>query len=1043
MLKRLLNNHVMANLTFLLVLTMGLNAYINLPRQQDPEVNFNWIDISTYWPGASAEDVEKLVTDPLEDALATIADVRFVASNSREGFSSMLVRFNDISSDVFDKRVNDLRRELQNKMAELPDDVLDPRVTEITTGNAFPTAMLIVTAAAYDENLRQQTYHITRDIERLPGVSSVTRLGLTEPELQLRLQPQQLTALGISPIEVANTVAANFRDVAAGTTRQPGESWLERMLGTSADPQVMAAMPLLRQQGGEIPLGEVAEVARGRSTAKQMVSFNGQAAILLGVTKKGQTNILDLLQQVNSYVADRNRLSAATGVNLVLADDQTLPTRHSIDIMQNNAMIGLLMVVLVTWVFLGTRMSLLVSVGIPFILAATFWVLAAIGQTLNQSVLLGVVIALGMLVDDAVVVAEAVYYRLQRGMESLQAAIDSLQEVFAPITSAVLPTMAAFLPLMLLPGILGKFMMVIPLVVTLSLAVSLIEAYWMLPAHIIATGRSSSPQLPANVVGRQKDWRWRMNHTIRVNYTRLLVKALRWPRLTLLAAALMFVAALGAMAGGMIKMDFFAADPLRLFYISIDMPPASPLATTLQKAEAVEKVVKSCLQEGEARAVVSYSGLMFTETAPYIGDNYGQIMVSLYPQTADMRSVDAVMDAMRSEVLATAGVNNISFVRLAGGPPVEKAIKIKLRGTDYATLARATADMKQLMQEVAGVKDISDDITPGRMELQLRPDHDAIRRLGLRSDEVTRALRLLHDGEAVASLQVAGEKVDVRVMGVEQDHLDVMALLQTTLPLPTGGLVPLAALVKAEQVAGLGSIRHYNFRRAITVEADIDKNITDAVKANRAVTDLWSQRYSALYPTITLDTTGILDDINEALGEMLALFIMGVGMIYLILGTQFRSYFQPLIILSTLPLAFTGVVLGLLISQHPLSLFTLYGVIALAGISVNSAIVLISAANDRLAEGMSLLHATLYASRRRVIPILITSLTTVAGLFSLAIGLGGKSLVWGPVATAIVWGLAFSTLLTLFVIPLIYRMGMGRSERLQVRSSVTLTRKME
>ena len=250
--------------------------------------------------------------------------------------------------------------------------------------------------------------------------------------------------------------------------------------------------------------------------------------------------------------------------------------------------------------------------------------------------------------------------------------------------------------------------------------------------------------------------------------------------------------------------------------------------------------------------------------------------------------------------------------------------------------------------------------------------------------------------------------------------------MRQTLSLPDGRSVALGELVTSAPGRGQQNIRHYNFRRAVTIESDIDKNITDTLQANNLIREKWREMQPD-YPNLSLDLTGELDDIQESLDAIWLLLLFGVGLIYIILGTQFRSYFQPFMIIATVPLAFTGVTLGLLVTQNPLSLYTIYGVVALAGISVNAAIVLISAANARLEAGMSLLHATVYAARRRVIPILITSLTTIAGVFSLAAGLAGKSLIWGPVATAIVWGLAFSTLLTLFVVPLLYRAFMVRS----------------
>ena len=280
----------------------------------------------------------------------------------------------------------------------------------------------------------------------------------------------------------------------------------------------------------------------------------------------------------------------------------------------------------------------------------------------------------------------------------------------------------------------------------------------------------------------------------------------------------------------------------------------------------------------------------------------------------------------------------------------------------------------------------------------------------------------------------AGEKLEVRVQAADADYQDIADILQFRMPLHDGGGIALADLAKVSRRQGLGNIRHYNFRRAITVEADIDEKQIDTVTANARVLEEW-ERYRVQYPSIDLDFSGELDDIKESLDAILILFVFGIGVMYAILGTQFQSYWQPFMILSTIIMAFTGVTYGLLVSGNPLSLYSLYGVVALAGIAVNAAIVLISAGNQRLAAGMTVLHATIYAARRRVIPILITSLTTIAGLFSLATGLGGKSLVWGPVATAIVWGLTFSTILTLIVVPLLYRLFMTRSKVVRARHS--------
>ena len=350
-----------------------------------------------------------------------------------------------------------------------------------------------------------------------------------------------------------------------------------------------------------------------------------------------------------------------------------------------------------------------------------------------------------------------------------------------------------------------------------------------------------------------------------------------------------------------------------------------------------------------------------------------------------------------------------------------KPISVKVRGDDFTEIQAAVDVLRGVLDDHPAISDVSDDASPGRMEMTLQLNYEVIRRSGISPREVVRTLRLLVDGEVVADMQSQGEKLDLRVKADRADYKAVTDLLDFRMPLPAGGSIALNELLKEERRVSVGNIRHYNFRRAITLEADLVKRPDapfyecrlqpgtdgtepdytmcpmDTVQANAMLVDEWAV-HQGKFPNIDLDFSGQLDDIQESLDSIGVLFLFGVGLMYLILGTQFGSYWQPLMILFTVPMAFTGVVFGLLVTQNPLSLYTLYGVVALAGIAVNAAIVLISAANDRRKRGMSVLHATIYAARRRVIPILITTMTTIAGLFSLATGLGGKSLLWGPVA---------------------------------------------
>lgn len=1016
----LIKNHPLANIAFLVVLAMGTLAYLTMPREQDPEVNFNWLSITAVLPGASAADVEKKVTQPLEEAVARIADIRFISSISREGVATLLVRFRDIPAYTFDKRVTDLRREVQAATdRDLPPEVDEPRVDEITTNNGFPSAMVLLEGPANDEALRAAAYRLKVDLERMPGVDGTWASGLADPELRVTFRPEAAAARGLTAGDIADAVAHWFQDTPAGRTRVGDAEWLVRVFGQEVSPEHLARLTVFpaRNPAVQIPLEDVARLERAREKPTTLVSHQGRPAVLIAVTKKSRENTLKLVERIDAYLTGQNRVLAGSGLRLSLLDDQTVPTRQSIRIMQNNALQGLALVLLLSWLFLGSRMALLVSLGVPFALAGTFWLLSVFGFTVNMTVLLGVIIALGMLVDDAVVILEDIYYRMTRGAAALEAATAAVASVGMPVLSSVLTTISAFLPLILLPGIVGKFMMVVPLVVTLALLISLVEAFWMLPAHVAVLNPDFTR--PSRLHG----WRTRFTHGLRVKYTRLLIAALRHAWLSLAALLIAFALAAYAVAGGWVKQQFFAADPLRLFYVSLEMPPDTAIDVTLARVEQLERAVTARLAPGELRAAASYAGIKFTETEPFYGDAYGQVAVSLLPRNGAMRGTDQIIADMRGEIEAMDLGGHITFSLLSGGPPAQKPVKVRLRGDDYGALRLAADELKAVVARIPGSRDVGDDDLAGRREWVLRVDADGVRAAGLDPAQVARLVRLHSDGEVVAEARDRGEKIEVRVRGPERRLDDIGAALDDPVALPSGGTTTLAALVSSEARTAKGVIKRYDLRRAITVEADLDKTRTDTLAANTFVKAEWD-KLAARHPGVSIDFSGELDDIQESLDAMLGLFLLGVGLIYLILAAQFRHYWQPLMILATVPMAFTGVVFGLLLSGNPLSLYSVYGVIALTGIAVNSAIVLIDAANQRRQQGMGVLHAAIYAARRRVVPILITSTTTIGGLLSLALGLGGKSLIWGPVASAIVWGLTVSTTLTLFVIPLLYRLFM-------------------
>ncbi len=1027
MLRGLYNNHVFANLIFVLVLAIGTYTYVTLPREEFPDVNFYWIQITTFAPGMAAEDVEQRITVVLERAVRNIEDISFSTSFSRESVSDMTVRFDtDISREQFDKHLSTVRREIQDKRSELPPDIDDPIVIEIDTSTAFNLGTVVVSSQDDGINLLEQSQSIKKDLEGLDGMNLVIPTGLHDRELQVRLDPQLLENQSISPTEVADTVSAYFRDISAGTNRVGSQAWAIKIDGMKPDAQYLADLPILGRPN-EVKIGDIATVLFDHEDPENYVQVDGQPAVLLTVTKQANTNALELMDSVHAYIEERNKSSEISGVHLKLADDQSINTRKSVGIMERNALVGLILVTLMTWIFLGPRIAVFTCIGIPFIIAGTFWILSAMSMTINTIVLLGIVISLGMIVDDAVVVIESIYYRLQRGASRMQASLDSLREVGAPVTTAVLTTIAAFMPLVLLEGPLGSFMSKVPIVVSIALAMSLVEAFWMLPIHIMGSNKGYDHN------NKMNRWRRRWQRKLRNRYTRILVATLKRPYIIISICAILVTMAIGSTFIGiqhpelhqhpiakrlLIKFDFFKTDTYPIFYVGLEMPNGTPLEETMAATLELEKILRPHLNQDEINATVNYSGRMESDTAPLFGSQYGQILYTLEQGLPDHRSADKVSEEIREVAESFNKAQRISILLVQMGPPTTKPISLKVTGDDINVVRAASDHIQRILAENEAIVDVLDDDSPGLKEMSISMNTDTISRSGLNPMFVARNIRMLVDGEIVATMQHKGEELHVRVLP-DQDNLEnIDVILDQSLNSPNGP-VTIRSLTHVSRGDGYNNIRRHNFRRAITIEADIDNILTDTVNANRFVMEEWD-KIKNQYPGIIINTEGQVDDIVESVNSLTTLFLFGVLLMYLIIGTQFQSYFQPLMIIVTVPLALIGVVVGQLLSGNSVSMFTMVGVVALAGMAVNASIVMISAANDRLKQGMSVTHAAIYAGRRRVMPIVITNVTTVAGLFSLAAGIGGKSLMWGPLANAIVWGVMISGALTLLLIPVMY-----------------------
>lgn len=1018
----LFRSHRLADLVLALVLLLGAWAYFAMPRAQYPEVNLHWVAVAVIWPGAGAQDVEREIALPLESAARQIQDVHLVAATSRDHVATLLIRFRDLPRERFEHRLAALDREIRQAAAGFPKEARAPQVIELTSSNFFPTAMVAVSGPVADGRVCEQAEAVRAQLENLPGVARVTAYGLRNRELEVRFDPEALMRERISAETLTRTVMDQIRDFPAGMADVSGRRYALRVEGLGANPDFLAELPLATADGRQVPLGQIAQVRPAVSPARDLVHLDGRPAVLLSITKAEGVNSLALTDAVGDFVQQRNTRAGTPFLTLV--DDQSQATREAIRVMEKNALFGLAVVLIVTWFFLGHRMALLTSIGVPFALAGMFLFLHLTGQTLNVSVLLGVAIVLGIPLDDAVVVADAIRLRLAQGMDRLSAVREALGEVARPVTASVFATCLAFAPLLFLPGLMGRFMFVTPLTVMATLLISLLASLWLLPRHAVAWGGGSADY------AQNRHWRTRLGRGLRRLYGRGLAWSFRHVRAVGLLFGILFLAAGLALGLEWVKPRWFASDPLRIFNLNVQTPPATPLKDALAATEKVEQVVRTMSRPGEVQASLSMAGLQFTPRELVLGEHLGQVTVSLAPESAGARSVEAFVADLR-QALHAAGQDQVAVQVLSADLPMLSSLSLRLTGAPLDQLSAAARDLTTVLSSTPGFTDISDDTRFSQPRLALKLDAPTAVDAGLDPFKMAALLRLHFEGVSVGKVMDGEGSLDVVVRGKPMGDAALQQWLSQPWRLPDGRSVNPGELFALRMEEAPGELRRVNGERTATVIAGFDQEKLTAAQAVEKVEALW-QPLEQKHPGVKLTQGGELDDVKASLNDLLALLLLGFVLMYGLLAFQFGRLVLPLVILATAPMALAGVVIGLWVSGQPITLYTLYGGVALSGVAVNASIVLAAAGEERLARGMHPLRAAFHAARRRLLPIVITTLTVIGGLISLAFGWGGESLLWGPVAAAIVWGLAVATPLTLFVTPLMHGWLMAQRKAAQV-----------
>ena len=1010
--KMSVNNPVLANMLMIIIVVFGLYAWINLPRELTPEIALQSAVVTTLYPGASPEEVEKLVSAPIEDAIEeSVNKIDLLFSTSSEGRSVIAVNFEEMGDRDFDKELENLRTAVE-QVNELPEEILDdPRIEDLDISSGFPMLTIVVGGNISEKQMQDIAENLKDEILDIKNIASVRIAGFREREIWIEVDPDRLKAYQLPISTVITALGTNNLNLPAGTMGLGNTEFMVRTMGEFANPDTIGETIIAVQPTGTpLRLNDVATVSDTYEETRTLSRVNGSPSISLSVQKKTEGNIIALVAKLRELIEQR-RKDLPEGAELTAVNDYSVILKERLGILETNAFFGLVLVVLMLLLFIGWRNALFAALGIPVAFMATFWFMSIAGYTLSGVSLFGLILVVGIVVDDAIVVIENIYRHIEAGASPKVAAIRGAEEVGWPVVAASLTTICAFGPLMFMSGVSGQFMRVVPIMAILVLIASLFEVFVILPAHVSEWGKSENRKAQTN--------RW--FEFIRNRYVKVLKRTIRW-RYAFVGSVLFIglIACVGAFL--VLDKELFPGEDFPQFYVRAEMPSSYGIQKTIGVIAQIEKVAKE-LPSTEVAAIVSNIGL-HTLTSGLIrgvayGSNFGEVIVELTPKQERIREVDEIIADLRTKTATISGIEQLNFITQEGGPPQGEDVEVKVKGPRFENLTELAGVLKTTLTQMDGVYDIYDDFRTGKSELRIYLKPEKAHQYGVTTFQVAQSVRTAIEGAKATTYREADEAIDVIVKYKEDTLKNLAELNNLLIATPNGVIVPLKDVADIVEEKGYADVRRFDGERAISVYASVDRVKTTPVKVNQALIRAFAD-VESLYPGYQLDFRGLFDEVMESFSELWKLFIVGLLLIYVVLGAQFKSFIQPIIIIFAVPFGMIGAMVGLLLSNATLSIVAMFGIVALAGIVVNDSIVLIDFINKYREDGYNKWYAILKGGSVRLRPIILTSLTTIIGLIPMAIGLGGKSPIWMPMANTIIFGLSFATLMTLFVMPALY-----------------------
>ncbi len=1011
-----------------LIVVAGLYAYLTLPRESFPDITIPYVFVTTTYEGVAPQDIEELITIPIERKLKGISDVEEIRSTSAEGVSTVAVKF--LPEVDIDDALQKVRDKVDQAKPDLPDDLPDEPVIQEVNFSDLPVIRVVLSGPFSLRRLQTFAEEFEDRIESIPGVLDARLSGGLEREIHVEFDLDRVRAYNVPFSSLINAVRQSNVNMPGGSMDIGQGKYLVRVPEDFQHPSEIFSVVAFVRDGKAIYLRDVATIKDSHKDPLTRSRINGRQSVTLAVQKRSGENIVRVTDGVKKVVEDMRSIMPPS-LRIDLTSDMSKDVRLMVSDLENNILSGLILVLAVIFTFIGGRSAIFVALAIPYSMFLTFALLMGMDVSLNMVVLFSLILALGMLVDNGIVIVENIYRHMQEGESRQEAAASGTDEVAWPVVTSTLTTLGAFAPMLFWPGIMGEFMGYLPQTLILALSSSLFVALVINPVLSARYQTAKAPALPSKKnPGREP--------LVKRVYLRVLGWALGHRLLVVLTGFAFLAGSIGSYVKFGKGTEFFPETEPRRAYVRIKAPEGTNLDASDRIVRQVEEIVSDY---EDIRYVISNIGSEggdpFSQGGT--GTHISRVALDFKDFHDRSRPSSEIIKEVRKRILASIHGAEIQVEREEEGPPTGPPVNLEISGEDILVLGRLASEVRQEIRDVPGLVDLKDNFVKGKPEIQVRVDKEKAALMGLDTYTIAYTVKSAINGAKVGVYREGKDEYDIIARLPQEDRRSVESLERITISGPGGEPIPLTSVARVSLERGLGAIMRLDQKRVVTVSGDVSGRL-----ANDVIRDIegilareiqWPRGYEYRF-------TGEQEEQAKAKDFLGKAFVATISVILLILLTQFNSFFIPVIILTSVVLSLIGVFTGLLVTGTAFGvIMTGIGVISLAGVVVNNAIVFIDYYLQLMARGLASTEALLRTGLVRFRPVMLTAITTILGLLPMATGvslnfrelrwdIGGESSQWwGPMAVAVIFGLAVATLLTLVVVPVLCSLAHGMSSR--------------